>query len=256
MRITVTDFTSTEALWNPVLGGNLEDLHGDANQELDSVLGGNLDDLECQRAARRKKRTVGTSTNCSTSCGSRSGIRVGMFSKMILDTSITCSVTTNRNVAQNWRTSGNYSTSSGTGTSSIGTRTNASIIFSTVCPLCPLVGPWRLCQAGRPPPCGVFIVQLEEHRFPRHSGPRRAVRGLSGPCRLLSVGRACCSCLHTHSSLNSGGNAAEEWWKVSAWTVRTVSRSCFSHERSRRSRRLQGGTTVAFDISHMSAAEV
>ena len=31
-----------EALWNPVLGGNLEDLHGDANQELDSVLGGTL----------------------------------------------------------------------------------------------------------------------------------------------------------------------------------------------------------------------
>ena len=49
---------------------------------------------------------------------------------------------------------------------------------------------------------------------------------------------ACCSCLHTHSSLNSGGNAAEEWWKVSSRTVRTVCCSCFSHERSRRSRRL------------------
>ena len=44
-----------EALWTPVPGGNLEDLHGDANQELDSVLRGNLDDLECERAARREK---------------------------------------------------------------------------------------------------------------------------------------------------------------------------------------------------------
>ena len=56
-------------------------------------------------------------------------------------------------------------------------------------PLCPLVRPRRLCQAGRPRPCGVFVAHFEEHRFPGHSGPRRAVRGLSGPCRLLSVGR-------------------------------------------------------------------
>ena len=71
-------------------------------------------------------------------------------------------------------------------------------------------GECRLCQAGRPPPCGVFVVQLEEHRFPGHSGTRRAVRGL-----VLAVfcprRAACCSCLPTHTSLNIGGNGAEEW---------------------------------------------
>ena len=53
-------------------------------------------------------------------------------------------------------------------------------------PLNALLRPLRLCQAGRPPPCGVFVVELEEHRFPRHSGTRRTVHGLPGPCRLLS----------------------------------------------------------------------
>ena len=56
------------------------------------------------------------------------------------------------------------------------------------------------------------------------------------PCSVREA--SCCSCLPTHSPLNFGGNAAEEWWKVSARTMRTVCRSCFSHERRRRSRRL------------------
>ena len=58
-----------------------------------------------------------------------------------------------------------------------------------------------------------------------------------------------------HSSLNFGGNGAEEWWKVSARTMRTVCRSCFSHERSRRSRLLLAAT-LARSTSDMSTAEV
>ena len=41
------------------------------------------------------------------------------------------------------------------------------------------------------------------------------------PCS-VPVGASCCSCLPTHTSLNFGGNGAEEWWKVSARTMRTV----------------------------------
>ena len=34
-----------------------------------------------------------------------------------------------------------------------------------VCLLDPLLWPRRLCQAGRPPPAGLFVVQAEEHRL-------------------------------------------------------------------------------------------
>ena len=40
-------------------------------------------------------------------------------------------------------------------------------------PLDPLLRPRRLCQAGRPPPAGLFLVQLEEHRLGRRSLPVR-----------------------------------------------------------------------------------
>ena len=137
-----------------------------------------------------------------------------------------------------WRTSGNCSTISGTGTSSIGTRTNASIICSTVCRCVRSCGPGGSARlAGRHP------AVSSSYNSKNTASPATLVLdvlcvaslvpAVFCPCRA-----ACCSCLHTHSSLNSGGNAAEEWWKVSARTVRTVCRSCFSHERSRRSRRL------------------
>ena len=38
-------------------------------------------------------------------------------------------------------------------------------------PLDPLLWPRRLCQAGRPPPAGLFVVQAEEHRLERRSLP-------------------------------------------------------------------------------------
>ena len=66
---------------------------------------------------------------------------------------------------------------------------------------------------------------------------------------------SCCSCLPTRSSLNFGGNGAEEWWKVTARTVRTVCRSCFSHKRSRRSRRLLAAP-LARSTSDMSTPKV
>ena len=37
--------------------------------------------------------------------------------------------------------------------------------------LYPFLGPRRLCQAGRPPPAGLFFVQAEEHRLGRRSLP-------------------------------------------------------------------------------------
>ena len=42
---------------------------------------------------------------------------------------------------------------------------------SMVCPLYPLLGPRRLCQAGRPPPAGLFVVQTEEHQLGKRSLP-------------------------------------------------------------------------------------
>ena len=72
-------------------------------------------------------------------------------------------------------------------------------------------------------------------------GPRRA---------------ACCSCLPTHSSLNFGGNGAEEWWKDSARTMRTVCRSCFNHDRSRRSRRRLAAPVSRSPCSDLSTAGV
>ena len=35
----------------------------------------------------------------------------------------------------------------------------------------PLLWPRRLCQAGRPPPAGLFVEQAEEHRLGRRSRP-------------------------------------------------------------------------------------
>ena len=47
-------------------------------------------------------------------------------------------------------------------------------------PLDPLLRPWRLCQAGRPPPTGLFVVQAEEHQLAGGGGfCRRGVSFLS-----------------------------------------------------------------------------
>ena len=67
-------------------------------------------------------------------------------------------------------------------------------------------------------------------------GPRRA---------------SCCSCLPTNSSLNFSRNSAEEWWKVSARTVRTVCRSCFNHERRRRC--LRRFAAIAINLTNSTA---
>ena len=77
-----------------------------------------------------KTGTVGTSTNCSASCRSRIGVRGGMLSwlKKILGTSITCS-TTGSIVSKILRTSTNWSTICGTGTSRIGTSVDALLLF-------------------------------------------------------------------------------------------------------------------------------
>ena len=157
-------------------------------------------------------------------------------------------------MSMSFKTSASCSTVCGTGSSTICTLGANSASCSTVCRCtrsCGSCGSARL--AGRVPPHGVFLVeQLEERRIPGHSGPRRVVRG-GGPCRLLSPRRAaCCSCLPTNSSLNFGRNGAEEWWKVSARTMRTVCRSCFGDKRGRRSRRLMAAPADAFNIGHVN----
>ena len=56
-----------------------------------------------------------------------------------------------------------------TGTSRDGTSTNVSSMGPR-CAVEPFLWPRRLCQAGRPPPAGLLIVQTEEHRLERR-GP-------------------------------------------------------------------------------------
>ena len=94
----------------------------------------------------------------------------------------------------------------------------------------------NLRQRCWPAPAGLFD-KAEELRPPGHLRARREVRGLRGPCHLRSAQGVVLHVSPNKSSLNFGGNGAEEWWKVSARTMRTVCRSCFNHERSRRSRR-------------------
>ena len=65
------------------------------------------------------------------------------------------------------------------------------------------LNPWRLTQTG-----GVFVVQLEEHRI---------LTGVEG------------------SFVSSPAPLYAEWCKAAANSMRTVIRSCHSHERSRRS---------------------
>ena len=79
-------------------------------------------------------------------------------------------------------TSTSWSTTSGTGTSRIGTGTKVSMICSAVCRCTRSCGP----GGSKPTPCCVFVVQLEEHHFSSNSRNRRAVRSLADPCRLLS----------------------------------------------------------------------
>ena len=74
--------------------------------------------------------------------------------------------------------------------------------------------PTRLDQTRRPKPCGVFVVQLEEHRF------------LPGVDRLLA----------SQSVVRLGPCTFERRVvQAAANSMRTVIRSCRSHERSRRS---------------------
>ena len=73
----------------------------------------------------------------------------------------------------------------------MGAKQTKSTICSMVCLRTRSCGPRRLCQAGRPPSAGLFVVQAEEHRLGRRS---RLDRGrvvqlallLSGPGLLLS----------------------------------------------------------------------
>ena len=101
-----------------------------------------------------------TSTNCSTTCGSRTKARIGISSRMILGTSITCWAT-GENVSKKWRTSAVCSTITYTRTSSFG-RPSAVSMF---CSMNPCLGHRRLTQTVWPPPCGVFVVQLEKQRI-------------------------------------------------------------------------------------------
>ena len=70
----------------------------------------------------------------------------------------------------------------------------------------------------------------------------------------VSCGASCFSCLPT--PLNFGGSGAEEWWEVSTRTMRTVCRSCFSHEQSRRSRPLLEAPLSRSTSIMMTTAEV
>ena len=88
--------------------------------------------------------------------------------------------------------------------------------------------------AGGTPAVSSSSNVWEEHRVPGNDGPRSAVRGVLA---VFCPRRASfCAQPSTHS-WNFGGKCAEEWWNVSARNMR--SRSCFSHEQSRRSRHLQ-----------------
>ena len=111
----------------------------------------------------------------------------------------------------------------------------------------------RTCQpatSGWPAPAGLFLAALATVVLDVKC-VASVVLAVFGPRRA-----ACCTCLPTNPFLNFGGNGAEEWWKVSARTMRTVCRSCFNQERSRRSRRRLAAPVSRSPCSDMSTAKV
>ena len=120
--------------------------------------------------------------NCSASCGSKTARR-GMESCGIFGTAMTCSRIA---VSRSLRTSTSWSTICGTGTSRICTIGAKSASCSTACRWTRSCGPRGSTRRPRTPH-GVFLIeQREERRIPGHTGLRRAVRGLPGPCRVRS----------------------------------------------------------------------
>ena len=185
---------------------------------------------------RTKVTAVGTSTNCSASCGSKT-VQCGMESCGILGTAMTCSGIA---VSRSLRTSTSWSTICGTVTS----RSRQAAPRRAAEPA--LAGPrgWTR-PVGRVPHTASSSSNSEKNAV----SPATLVFDVQ--CVASVVLAVSCP----HSSLNFGGNGAEEWWKVSARTMRTVCRSCFSHERSRRSRRLLAAK-LARSTSDMTTAEV
>ena len=138
---------------------------------------------------------VGTSNSCSASCVTRTAARSGTTLSKILGTSITCSATRTSRGERTPRS--NCSTTSGTGTSKVGSN-GASTIWSTVCRWTRTCGRGSVTGRGRAPTLVLVTVSWS-------LGKSYAVPTLE--C---------------------------EWWVTVASTATTVCCSCRHHERRRR----------------------
>ena len=197
--------------------------------------------------SEEKDTTVGTSTNCSAICGALSTVRQQREGNEISGTSMTCSTGVCVSMSLKMlKMSTNCSPICGTGASRICTN-GAS---------------WAICSAKCRPtrPCG-FTSTRSAGRIPGGSRvcPRRAwcsSRTSPTPALVTVFSPRKASYLAPSTTLVSRieGVVLEEWWSASARAIRTVCRSCFNHERSRRSRRRLAAPESRSPCSNMSTA--
>ena len=193
-------------LANPAQGENLEDFHREyqrsapqsaqkyvPHQNAALSRGKTLKTRNSPSTTRNwnvdEETIVGTSTSCSTSCGSRKTARIGSVLRKDLghfDNLFGIGREPVEELEHVWQ----LSTVCGTGASRVctmGAKQTKSTMCSTVCFWTRSCGR-RSDENLGPHPRGVFVKQLEEHRFPRCFGllsPKSFVRSLPGPVGLL-----------------------------------------------------------------------
>ena len=192
----------------------------------------------------------GTATNCSAVCGSGREERDEAVCRRILVISITCSssqsqvcsAATGQRVRKKRRTYTTESTICGTGSWTSGKTGAESTICSTMRRGTRFCGLTPERRSGREPPSSgtLSLSSKLKYRVPGSEGV-----GASGSWPSTSS--------RTHPlSLAVLCLRGAVWCDASARAIATVIRSCFSHERSRRSRRLRAAlpamSTQAVDI--------
>ena len=183
--------------------------------------------------SEEKDTTVGTSTNCSSICGALSTVRQQREGNEISGTSMTCS----------------------TGVCGVNEPEDVEDVHQLFPQLRhrSIQNLHQRCKLGHMlrevPPHTPLRLHLDEKCWPHpRTSPSPALVTVSWPRKA--------SYLAPSTTLVSRfeGVVPEEWWSASARAVRTVCRSCFNHERSRRSRRRLAAPESRSPCSNMSTA--